>query len=911
MYKTVKTITESINYDLYIVSSKDEANKIEADNAIILYEALDNNNKIGYFARTVVKENSNLKITEKIDRSVSISSKIFKRAQTLKKYENQATHEINLNKENIEEFDAIIKTISTNAGLPLPKQGLLSILNGVTQLSDQLPHLLEAFTKIPLLPILKKLKKSVEENYKKIEELKNQFAPAEQEQEQEQKSQKTIDITATTLVFLAKMKDELKVILDEKVFNDYFLHNTPSTPTSPWIHQVANIFHDIKNITDRIDQLQKRFPELLSSENPLDEIEERMDAADELIAAGIELASKLNQLHRHKELRKIIFLNKIEVESKVSSLVKQISTSHTEFKNAIDPIKAANNPLIKALEIISTGIMNKDTSRSFNRETTIALSKITPLVSELQNIFKNTEDDTVSPSNIVLFVIKNFNEILKIKNELPNIFILLKTLSNAEAMKVLEGIHSSLIQLALFADKIEIQLSLKQGYLNSRLTPLIDTFYEMMNKQGYDFPHQDQYTQALDRQRRQFLEDPTLPELQRNLITHRQNSRLKKIHTPAIQNKIDDMLSNQIELLTNRKGQSLKQSNALDKKIAIYTNLLALSDLTSGNLDAMLKQFRQQYPNDINLLYSGDDNNILKKFELSGTDISKVLATELTHLNKQRGSTYFLRSIDQAKLLEDRINAYENLQYFIQHYNLKDAINHLTPDHQLLLQKYDSLFLDNLKLIEKNLPIQHKPKTVLGLAQAKERQDQRSTISDDMQDLQRNAVNLLDNRLKELDQSLFKTHTKKIKVDLLNELKKQLNLGYTLDSAIKHMKTDDKYKNDIHLLFEGNTGKILKMAQNITMTKEDLLLRLDAEINSLKKERYTHLHVFANTRKHYNEQHIEALLELRNKINNSTHSLKEILNELTPEHKKLLHHYEPDLIMALDKAVSSPTPQQK
>lgn len=910
MYKKVDTLATSINYDLYLTSNREEANKIEADNAVILYR--DEDGKC--YARIVVEKNTALKINTHLNGRVSISEKDYLHAYNTLHKDKNSHNEVELTESNIKQVDEITAKITSAAQVPAPKQDLLTISHGALNLiTNELPKLLSAFAKIPIVPILRTLKTKVEENYNKIEDLKKQFSPREKKKE----NHEPINLTATAQLYIAKVENELKAMLDEKVFTDYFTNKTPSDDQSPWIQQVATIFHTIKELVDKIDQIQKLHPDLINSSDPLKNIEQKINAASDLVSAGIELTAALNQLNENPNLRELISLQKIETQLKISHWFDKANSDTNEIKKMISTIKTATNPLREALNTINILILHKTHASqiSVDGATTQAMLNMGNLLSGLENLYNNDDEESISSTNLIVFVIKNLDQILKIKKELPNIQLLLTKLSKEEAKAILNGINSTFNKLILLADKLEIQFSLKDKYLTNKLSPVINSFYETVNKLGYDFTLEERYPFAIDNQRKQLLNNANLPALQKTLIETRQNQKnTPKAQQDEMQNKIHTVISTQIEKLTHKCSQAMKHASDIDKKIDIFTKLQAISNemhaTQPGNLDIVLKKFRHEYPNEIAILYKGNNSHFLKKLELSETDIPKIIAIELANLKKQRGSAYFLNSIEQAKILEERISACENLQLSIKNSNLNDAIKELSSDYQKLLQKYDSAFLDHLTLIEKNLPLHKKPKTILGGVEVKNAKND-STISVDMIETQSMLVDLISSRLNELNDSFFKTHTKELKISLLIELKKQLNLNYSLESAISRMKTNKDHAKNIHLLFEGNTGKILKMAQNVTMTKNDLVLRLDAEINALKKDRYTHLRVFANPRKHINEQYIEVLQNLRTTINDSKMSLKEIVEHLKPDERNLLQQYEPDLLKALSKLPAAHSPRQK
>jgi hypothetical protein len=101
----------------------------------------------------------------------------------------------------------------------------------------------------------------------------------------------------------------------------------------------------------------------------------------------------------------------------------------------------------------------------------------------------------------------------------------------------------------------------------------------------------------------------------------------------------------------------------------------------------------------------------------------------------------------------------------------------------------------------------------------------------------------------------------------------------------------------------------MKAAQSLTITRAELIHRLDIEINNMKQQRYTRLYLFSNSRKQNLDKHIESLEKIKSELQTSgKKSVADIVNGLNPSQKATLKRYEPDLVKELEKFKRSSLP---
>jgi len=783
------------------------------------------------------------------------------------------------------------------------------------------------------------MQRTLRENYKKLEELKRQLAP---EAEISGGEVKSVDITKEAKSIISKAEKELKEVLDERIFQTYFINETVADKKSPWVQQVANAFHNVKKIMAKIERLQQQHPELLASDTPFQHLEHRVTEMSELAAAGAELLTALNQIKGNAHLKKLISIPILEGMAMGSEWKKQAAIAASEAKSVSDYIKQSGTPLtavIKALEITITK-KAKTAGVELHDETIVALKEVTGLTRSLELLYKGLDKEAKEQPNLLAFAATHFTQIIDIVSSLPKILFTLNKLAKDDAMRMASEINSALKQMVLLADKLEIQFCLKEGYLTDKLRPMMMSYYAEVNKLGYDFMANDRYPffAAIAEQRAQLLTDKNSPAFQKSLISARMRSattleqkekhriNLGQVHQSLqekfkrptlldakkqekqeeIKQEIIDVVSKHIERLQflKERAKFINDPDAVREvgiKVRLLTRFKEIASTTqSVDVEKILQQLRKEDAGNIHLLYESTSGEILKQLEyksVSPDDLFKALDIELAQLKKQRGTTHYIYSMHKAKLLEERINACEKLQHLVKNHNLSDTLAGLDFNEKSLLEKYDHVFLDKLKLIEQAIPVEHQTKTIIGAVEAKNDPVQVAVVDVNDSADQKYALELIDRRLAELESAIFKTNTKRLKIEVLTALKEELKQpGVSLQAAINKIKMNQQTKDTAYLIFEGRTGKTIKAAQNMTITRTELVHRLDAEINDLKRQRYAHLHVFAQSRKATGDEHIEVLQKLRAAIKGSEKSVRDIIINLTPAEKNVLQRYDADLL---------------
>jgi hypothetical protein len=163
---------------------------------------------------------------------------------------------------------------------------------------------------------------------------------------------------------------------------------------------------------------------------------------------------------------------------------------------------------------------------------------------------------------------------------------------------------------------------------------------------------------------------------------------------------------------------------------------------------------------------------------------------------------------------------------------------------------------------------------------------------DDYLDTQDESVlELIDRRIAQLQDEMGKwwnfKKVKAIKISLLNTLKEHLQVS-SVEESINHMESesDPALRTQIHYLFEGRTGKVIKKIQQIKMDKASVLRLVEHEIIRLTHDSNR---FFTFKRKHEFAKSINGLKKLKAYLGKSGYRIDEALNELAGKYPDEYH----------------------
>jgi hypothetical protein len=147
----------------------------------------------------------------------------------------------------------------------------------------------------------------------------------------------------------------------------------------------------------------------------------------------------------------------------------------------------------------------------------------------------------------------------------------------------------------------------------------------------------------------------------------------------------------------------------------------------------------------------------------------------------------------------------------------------------------------------------------------------------------------------ELKKDSIPDKNKETKISLL-EILISKNQYINLEDRLKDLRT--QHPETIHLLYEGNTGRILKKLEFKNSSPEDIFNELNKELAGLKKQRGTTHYIFRMHKAQLLEKRISACEKLQAFLKKS--NLRNALISLDSEEKRTLQQYDSGLLDNLE-----------
>ncbi len=743
---------------------------------------------------------------------------------------------------------------------------------------------------------------------------------------------------------------KLEEILDPVIYQKYFAENLKETEERKeevqgqhWIEDAGKSLAALKEIMKKLAVLQQP-PPVEEMTNLFSRLQFRKKQMEDLAKAGQELTTILNRIKENPILNE--FTTDIQAQSLLDTLnipgmdhlkgkletnaqaqEEPVSAAQEEKKEEEEDFSLVEEVEVKEeeLAVADQELVEKGKFQSYVEElqdllrkisgfsginieektdVTDSLEKIGILAKKLDELYNNVDRAAGEKPNLIKFVYSHFSEIKAAVTQLAKSLEKLKELSTDEAKKMAIQINETLKNMILLGDKLEIQLCLKEGLLTEKIQGVIGSYHSKVKELGYDFPDDNRYPylEAI-RAQREVLLTSSKSKVEKELIARRIDEM--KVREQLEKEKVQPLVGEAFKAEIKHALGILKKERDGTRKIALLKDLISCS--SPAQLEDKLEELRKNHPKYINLLYSGRTGIHLRHLERQlapPQTIFNELSSELIKLKRKRDSTgHFLGQIN-VKSLEEKIQVLERLQLLIETHSLTDALNKLKREELDILKKINPLFIKNLESLEKEMSIENRPKTILGAAKNDPVIPSPLSLPENKsEETERtHALGLINERINELA-TLAVSEKDQKRLALLVNLRVELEKSISVNAAILNLKINKpEMKEDIHLLFEGKIGKEIKEAQNLTMTRPELIHRLDIEINNIKQQRYTRLYLFSNSRKKTLEDRIKSLQAIKTELQTpDERSVAKIVKELSPHHKAVLKRYEPDLVKELEK----------
>lgn len=405
-------------------------------------------------------------------------------------------------------------------------------------------------------------------------------------------------------------------------------------------------------------------------------------------------------------------------------------------------------------------------------------------------------------------------------------------------VQLLRALNLFFKDLFLLLDRIELQLYLQEGLLstykfieNTSLHEVMQGFYNNVSAAGYEFPVEERYPYAdhIKNQREQWL-------------------ATNKFDAKLLQTRIGKHQCNVVVADVNRNLDE-KHNPPVQPKVT-------KQDLID-RIDLEIEQYKKQRASRF-YFYAATKRSVIEDICIALTRLKEILT--------KQGYDF------QAALKELQATALHNYNTLIA--NTNDFLNDLAEQNKLIAP--NSFGKKAISASSHNLFLNNKD------VKANQDINQTKSIADNF------VFSLISKRINELNQEWRATNTKTLKIELLTQLsdyfrKPSINFNQAI-AYIKKSRPADHY-----LLFEGRTGAMMKQIELSGLTKADMLRKLDLEVMRLTEKLKATYCFFANYRKATVQSRIDAVIELKAKLEGN-------VEKLSAKNEAILNKYESTLM---------------
>ena len=473
-------------------------------------------------------------------------------------------------------------------------------------------------------------------------------------------------------------------------------------------------------------------------------------------------------------------------------------------------------------------------------------------------------EEKTSKVKLFKFVFKHMGELLTIL--LPHISNMKEALTTAvkeEALEMLQRANLLLRDFYVFADTLETEFFLKEGYITRKLNigdislhALLNDMHQAIEQAGYEFKSEERFPYSVTLQEDRVKRLEKLEKLEKQSVLLREaGGEVKKTHV-AIQNSI----ASKAMLKKRLKQQSSVQE---DSAAGVGSNRDDETELSRRNAAlgerALLLDAHEDQKGAIIVLLE----NRIEQLKCARAE-RFVMSSRLNHENKIFGLTLLCDLYRKSGYrIEDALKEIQ-IKY-------SGVYKQLESDESQLIQQTKTMDCSiekaqrGRKLID-FMSKQIKPNVTFDIAFQK--------MNIRMSDLEN-----------ELQSACCFSRVKKEKIHLLNSLKDNLRTKSFHESV--NLVRKENIKN-YHLFYEGRTGKLLREIENSSYSQDEMSHRIDLEIARLRKEKRS-VTFFAERRGKAVQERMDALEAL--KTNNFD------IEALGDENQKaLLRRYEQRLL---------------
>ncbi len=751
------------------------------------------------------------------------------------------------------------------------------------------------------------------------------------------------DILNNMVGLEAQVGDIFKNILAADIYTEFFekaakdeqgkFDLNTNTKEPHWVHQYKQFFNFLISARLCLDQLAKLHIELMQYYdnkailkligNALWGVLGLMEKYKNLYydLDGLDVLPFLQKLTSQDEIKKI-FLDLLPVDANIlKNNLEKNSFMRTMQKQDMHWL-ADSAQINRKLDTFQETLLNLEGSLPSGMVVGAATMKT---IKCLSHILKEVRLFAASPCDLldlIKFIYKVYPFVLELSRNYEQAYAASTVAFKYLLLTALQQLNLVAREIMIGLDKIKLDAFLADGGAKEltayqfkegmSINKLFSAFNALVNKMGYQFKKEESspYLFTLLEKRRVFNFDPGVPmalPIQRvaRLQTALEMQQDEKLLTDRMEEeKIANQKNNEIDILIVQRIAQLKAELAkwytFKGTKTIKINLLRqlrvfLQDHTVAEslvlIEPLLDAKTRPY---MHYLFAGRTGEVVRKIQqiqCTPQGALRLIDHEIIRLGHESESFLFFKSKKQCVKELEALKKFKAI-LAKKGYRIARALTELCgkypEDYQLVVSTQAKLIAE-LREIDQQIPDFQVGKITideLPTLPIREKYSEsgfvQGKITARIQSLTAEGINET------------KTHT----IALLTELKNQLKVCL-LPEALARISNNKKYSKTFHLLTTGRTGELLKDFENVELTKDDIIARLDAEISYLRNERYTRSNFFVSST-HSQERCITILTELKTRLNhNAMYSIAEFLDNLSVDDRKLMVKREMSLLNEL------------
>jgi hypothetical protein len=725
--------------------------------------------------------------------------------------------------------------------------------------------------------------------------------------------------TLDNIIYLeTAAKDFIKASLNNNIYQDYFA-NAATDPEGRYVInsnepvQISNykrFFNILINAQTLFFELDKLHPHLLKIDGTLTGLLKILPSGLSMYSSGTKIGEAYHNLYNDvDELQLFDFINSISTSDGLKAHLKTFmpadSQAHAErfaanpfFQafNQHEVIFSGSTELSKRLDAIQVVLLALEDELPTSK---IARESAQKTADDILNIITQTRKFASSPAELfdaLKYVYNIYPSINSLINNSGQTVGTISVLMKERLMIGLQEVNFVLQDVVLGLDRFKINNFLTDNGAGDimqyqfqdgvSLDTILSGFNGFVEGMGHEFKPKERppYYESILEQRQGMIYENQLPP---EYIADNINSikaKMKKAGLVSLRHEVAEEtgLSNQrnsailalmdqrISQLTNERNKWYNFARTKDTKLHLL-QVFKAKIVHQPSFDQVIKQMERDPAtrNDLHQLWEGRTGLMLlqiQKVLATTDDIIEMIDHEIVSINHDSQNFFSLQSRQD---INTGLVALQRLRKLLSSkgYRIDDALAEISgkyPEEYAMLIKAQTPLIEKIRDINAHIVDKEIGKKLIDNFTPVPKFQFREQYAE-INYIQNLINNQIDHLNQELNKSvLHKSSSKSAKVDILTELKKQLE-HQNLADALEDISKNKKFAKAYPKLFSGRTGVLLKKLETIVLSPEGIIQRIDAEINFIKLERKPKSLLFKDTEKNQQE-HIILLEDLKDKL---------------------------------------------